>query len=124
MHQLSELDASHRHGYADVLPGAVAKQQRMPDQFFQLANLLAHGGLGAVHTLALLQEAKGLLFGAQAVPAEQGERQLRMPTYADEPDLACEAALDALDTRFYLDPDQLEERLVAYARQQQLFAAD
>lgn len=80
--------------------------------------------LGALQTLALLEEAKGLLFGAQAVPAEQGERQLRMPTYADEPDLACEAALDALDTRFYLDPDQLEERLVAYARQQQLFAAD
>lgn len=78
--------------------------------------------LGAVHTLALLQEAKGLLFGTQSVPVEQGERQLCMPTYADEPDTACEAALDALDSRFYLDTEQLDARLLAYARQHELFA--
>lgn len=78
--------------------------------------------LGALHTLALLEEAKRLLFGAQPVPVEQGERQLRMPTYADEPDMACEAALDALDSRFYLDAEQLDARLLAYARQHDLFA--
>ncbi|MNU93399.1 hypothetical protein D3C71_833410 [compost metagenome] len=38
-------------GEADVLPGAIAHQQRMPDQFFEFAHLLAHGGLSPVHAL-------------------------------------------------------------------------
>lgn len=44
-----------------------------------------------------------------------------MPTYADERDLACEAALNALDTQFYRDTEQLEERLLDYAREHRLY---
>lgn len=77
--------------------------------------------LGATQTLALLEEARRLLFGTQPVPSDQGLRQLSMPTYADERDLECEAALDALDTQFYLDTEQLDERLQKYAREHRLF---
>ncbi|MNR34103.1 hypothetical protein D3C85_1518430 [compost metagenome] len=34
---------------ADVLPGAIAEQQGMPDQFFEFSHLLAHRRLSAVH---------------------------------------------------------------------------
>lgn len=44
-----------------------------------------------------------------------------MPTYADQPDLECEAALDALDTQFYRNSEQLDERLLTYAREHRLF---
>lgn len=77
--------------------------------------------LGATQTLALLEEARRLLFGNQPVPSDQGVRQLSMPTYADEPDLECEAALDALDTQFYLDTEQLDARLLKHARDHHLF---
>lgn len=77
--------------------------------------------LGATQTLALLEEARRLLFGTQPVPSDQGLRQLSMPTYEDEPDLDCLAALDALDTQFYLDTEKLDERLLRYAREHRLF---
>ncbi|MBC3953547.1 DMP19 family protein [Pseudomonas triticifolii] len=77
--------------------------------------------LGATQTLALLEEARRLLFGTQPVPSDQGLRQLSMPTYADDPDLECEAALDALDTQFYRNTEQLDERLLTYARKHRLF---
>ena len=82
------------------------------------AGLLA---LGATQTLALVEEARRLLFGTQPVPNDQGLRQLSMPTYDDPPDLACIAALDSLDTQFYLDTEQLDERLLQYAREHRLF---
>lgn len=80
--------------------------------------------LGATQTLALLEEAKRLLFGMEPVPSEQYARQLSMPTYAEERDLECEAALDALDTQFYRDTEQLDERLLRYADKHRLFEID
>mgnify|MGYP006169185315 CR=1 FL=1 len=80
--------------------------------------------LGALQTLALLEEARRVLFGTQPVPLAQGERQLAMPTYADEGDADCEAALDALDTRFYLDTEALDERLLQHALTHGLFSVD
>lgn len=77
--------------------------------------------LEATQTLALLEKAKRLLFGIQPVPTNQGLRQLSMPTYADQPDLDCEAALDTLDQQFYLDCEQLDERLLRYAGEHRLF---
>ncbi|MCQ3000775.1 DMP19 family protein [Pseudomonas syringae] len=77
--------------------------------------------LGATQTLALLEEARRLLFGIQPVPTDQGLRQLSMPTYADERDLDCEAALDALDNQFYKDAEQLDDRLLKYALEHGLF---
>lgn len=77
--------------------------------------------LGATQTLALLEEARRLLFGTQPVPTDQGLRQLSMPTYADEQDLDCEAALDALDNQFYKDAEQLDDRLLKYALEHGLF---
>ncbi|MNF73952.1 hypothetical protein D3C84_559720 [compost metagenome] len=44
-------------GHADVLPGSVTQQQRMPDQFFEFAHLLAYGGLGPVHAFGGAGEA-------------------------------------------------------------------
>ncbi|AVK24358.1 hypothetical protein CSB95_6223 [Pseudomonas aeruginosa] len=80
--------------------------------------------LEAEDALALLERAAALLFGDGPVPVSQAERQLRMPTWADEPDRDCEAALDALDTRFYALADALGERLLAHARHHALFALD
>lgn len=77
--------------------------------------------LGAVQTLALLEEASRVLFGTQPVPLDQGARQMIMPTYAEEGDAQCEAALDALDTRFYLDTEALDDRLLQHARVHGLF---
>ncbi|UFH51281.1 DMP19 family protein [Pseudomonas sp. KNUC1026] len=124
---LSELALAEQHYYAvSALQGEVYNGGL--DQYFgnssgdhyasACAGLLE---LGATQTLALLHEAKHLLFGAQPVPTEQALRQLSMPTYADERDLDCEAALDALDTQFYLDAEQLNERLLRYAREHRLF---
>ncbi|WP_163324627.1 DMP19 family protein, partial [Enterobacter hormaechei] len=42
--------------------------------------------LEAEDALALLERAAALLFGDGPVPVSQAERQLRMPTWADEPD--------------------------------------
>ncbi len=78
----------------------------------------------AEDALALLERAAVLLFGDAPVPVSQAERQLRMPTWADQPDRDCEAALDALDTRFYALADALGERLLAHARRHALFALD
>lgn len=77
--------------------------------------------LGAVQTLALLEQARSILFGPHPVPLEQSERQLLMPTYAEQGDADCEAALDALDTRFYLDTEALDERLLQHALAHGLF---
>ena len=126
----SGLALAEQHYYAvSVLQGEVCNGGF--DQYFgnssgehcanACAGLLE---LGATQTLALLEEARHLLFGTQPVPSDQGLRQLSMPTYADEPDLECEAALDALDTRFYLDTEHLNERLLKYAREHRLFEMD
>lgn len=80
--------------------------------------------LGAHQTLALVHQAKAALFGDAPVPLDQGQRQLAMPTYSDEGDAACEAVLDALDTRFYADQDRLGERLLEFARQHRLFETE
>ncbi|MEX5329670.1 DMP19 family protein [Pseudomonas paraeruginosa] len=80
--------------------------------------------LQAEEALALLERAATLLFGNGPVPGSQAERQLRMPTWAEDPDRDCEAALDALDTRFYALADALDERLLAHARRHALFAQD
>ncbi|KAF1052328.1 MAG: hypothetical protein GAK43_01986 [Stenotrophomonas maltophilia] len=80
--------------------------------------------LGAVQTLALLEEAKHALFADAPVPSDQGQRQLQMPTYTDPPDEVCSATLDALDTRFYADSEQLDARLLAHARRHALFEVE
>lgn len=67
--------------------------------------------LNAVHSLSLLQQAKTQLFGAAAVPADRAKRWEITEQYRDSADT------DSLDTEFYKDPDQLTEKLEAFARE-------
>ncbi|WP_312934617.1 DMP19 family protein [Pseudomonas sp.] len=77
--------------------------------------------LAATHTLTLLEEARGLLFGNQPVPTDRSLRHSCMLTYAEPLDHDCHAALNALDEQFYEDTEQLDERLLQYARDHRLF---
>jgi hypothetical protein len=44
-------------GDGDVLTSSVTQEQGMTDQYFQLANLLAHRGLGSMHAFGGTGEA-------------------------------------------------------------------
>jgi hypothetical protein len=59
-------------------------------------------------------------FGDGVVPLERGRRLELMPTADDESHPAWEL-LDALDKKFYEDPDRLAEKRRVYAISQQLY---
>ena len=63
--------------------------------------------LEAEDALALLERAAALLFGDGPVPVSQAERQLRMPTWADEPDRDCHAHVELHHEH---QPDAPDER--------------
>lgn len=86
------------------------------DQYFSnsAGENYTHAELGliqlkATNSLRLLRKAKQIVFGSSAVPKEQYLRQVA----TDSDDVS--TALDELDTEFYKDPDQLAEKLEAYA---------
>lgn len=62
-----------------------------------------------------LVSAKQVLFGESPVPLEQGERWARMRTVDSS------AALDALDTAFYEDRDDLAARCKRFAAEHALY---
>lgn len=65
--------------------------------------------LGATCSLKLLRLAKEQLLGSGSVPQSQAERWAAIRKHADEPNL------DALDTEFYKDLDELDKKLEAFA---------
>ncbi|RXF73760.1 DUF4375 domain-containing protein [Hansschlegelia zhihuaiae] len=73
----------------------------------------------ALQSLKLVREAANTLFGRDGPPADQADRWRIMSSKA--PHLSQqhrrESHLDRLDKEFYKDPDQLGERLTAYAKQ-------
>jgi hypothetical protein len=102
------------------------------DQFFSNSSGARHDAtvaalaeLGAHGSLALLLEAKHVLFGPSDVPKDRAQRCGLMATF-DEDNEAHEAtheALSKLDARFYEDPDQLGALLERWAMTHSLFAA-
>ena len=73
--------------------------------------------IGALHSLALLQQAKQAVFGDHPVPTDRGQRLAA----TDNP--AAEARLNQLDDEFYKDLDNLDIKLESYAIQTGLVSA-
>lgn len=65
--------------------------------------------LGATHSLKLLRQAKEKCFGSNNVPQDREKRWELLRNNHIEPEL------DSLDTLFYQDLDQLEQKLDAFA---------
>nr|WP_244904657.1 DUF4375 domain-containing protein [Cellvibrio mixtus] len=65
--------------------------------------------LGATHSLKLLRQAKERCFGLNSVPQDREKRWELLRKNNPEPEL------DSLDTLFYKDPDQLEQKLENFA---------
>lgn len=65
--------------------------------------------LGATHSLKLLHQAKERCFGQNSVPQD---REMRWELLRKN---NTELELDSLDTLFYKDPDQLEQKLENFA---------
>jgi hypothetical protein len=64
--------------------------------------------MGAVHSLALLRQAKTLLFGEAAVPKNRAQRCGAMQR-------AAEAEVDQIDSAFYKDPDGMDRKTESFA---------
>ena len=67
--------------------------------------------IGALHSLALLQQAKQAVFGDDPVPTDRDQRLAA----TDNP--VAEARLNQLDDEFYKDLDNLDIKLESYAIQ-------
>lgn len=67
--------------------------------------------LNAIKSLKLLRKAKHELFGDQSVPKNQTQRWLVTQNSNQE------KVLDSLDTKFYEDPDNLGDKLEAFAQE-------
>lgn len=82
--------------------------------------------VGAQKSLALLLQAKTILFSNGEVPVDRAVRCSLMPTWDEShPDHdAAHEALDALDKRFYADPDELEQVLDGLAKRHGLYETD
>lgn len=78
--------------------------------------------IGAVQSLRLFQEAAHLLFGESDPPRSREHRWKLMRSNAQQPS-AIDGQylhgmqLNRLDREFWTDPDRLEDRLIAYAKQ-------
>jgi hypothetical protein len=97
------------------------------DQFFSNSTGSLYGyaltgllDMEADSSAALLTQAKEVLFGAQLVPTDQGDRLRLMPTVQSD---SCPASeqLERLDEAFYADPDGLGERCEIYAARHRLY---
>ena len=65
--------------------------------------------ISASSSLRLLRKAKQFAFGDKKVPEDQGDRWEFLKRLPDE------SELDALDTEFYKDEDQLDQKLESFA---------
>jgi hypothetical protein len=74
--------------------------------------------LGAHQCLALLLQAKELLFPGRDVPVDTAARRAVLRT-SSSPELA--RALDALDASYHADPDELGAKRDAFAAENRLF---
>jgi len=77
--------------------------------------------LGATQTLALLHQAKEIVFSAMPVSADTKVRRKHMASI-DSAQSDLRRKLDELDQRFYASPDEITPRLEAFARQHGLVA--
>ncbi|BDT71479.1 hypothetical protein os4_10010 [Comamonadaceae bacterium OS-4] len=92
------------------------------DQFFSNSSgaLYAHALDGllemqAEECAAQLAKAKQLLFGESVIPLDQVKRNAKMRQEASNPEL------DALDKRFWADPEGLGERCMQFAKAHSLY---
>ena len=118
---LGSLSETQRHYFAvGVLEGEIYNGGF--DQFFSNSTgayyALAIEGLEklkAETSLRLLQDAAQLLFGESGPPSDRQTRWDAMQRFSEAQGNA--DALDALDRLFWADPDQLGEKLAAFAQQ-------
>jgi len=118
---LGSLSETQRHYFAvGVLEGEIYNGGF--DQFFSNSTgayyALAIEGLEklkAETSLRLLQDAAQLLFGESGPPSDRQTRWDSMQRFSEAQGNA--DALDALDRLFWADPDQLGEKLAAFAQQ-------
>lgn len=81
--------------------------------------------LGATHSLALLQEATELLFDGQVPPVDLNARWDAMKHYSEDPTapvLPWMDELERINQDYCEDPDQLSDRLLAFAKDRGLVA--
>lgn len=77
--------------------------------------------ISAMETLALLREAKAIVFPNGPVPVDTEVRRNLLPVVEpDSPNPEWARKLDELDHRFYANRDNLTSRLEAFAREQGL----
>jgi hypothetical protein len=81
--------------------------------------------IGALASLNLVREASNLIFGKRGPPVDRAERwQIMGGKTGRLAELLKRyrraSRLERLDKQFWEDPDQLEDRLIAYAEQQGL----
>jgi hypothetical protein len=74
--------------------------------------------LEAPASLALLRKAKRLLFEDETVPIDMASRRVHIDRTASG---ARTEQLDALDAAYYEDPDDLDDRIVRFARRHGLY---
>jgi hypothetical protein len=80
--------------------------------------------LAATQTLALLRQAKQVVFPTMLVPTDTERRRNLLPfADPDAPVPEWSKKLDELDQRLYTDPDGLNARLERFARQNALVSA-
>ena len=80
--------------------------------------------IGALQTCELLNEAKHVLFAAEAVPVKVSERRNALQGHMKtEPEAAKSSQkLDDLDTRYWLDSEGIGARMKAFARDHELLS--
>jgi len=74
--------------------------------------------IGASQTRQLLNEAKNILFPSQPVPAAIGERRQKLQELigSEQDGTKLSQRLSDLDTRYYLDSEEIATRMKAFAR--------
>jgi hypothetical protein len=81
--------------------------------------------LRAREALRLVLRAKSILFGDIELPTDQAERWQAMPQYPDEgsaPRPGWDVELEDVDKEYWEDPDQLGDKLRAFAEERGLVA--
>jgi hypothetical protein len=77
--------------------------------------------IGATESLALLLEAREILFGDAKVPSKTGERRSILRSKSEEVQNQENEKLDILDKAFWAAPDKLAERLEQFAKHNDLY---
>jgi hypothetical protein len=82
--------------------------------------ILGLEAMGATQAIAILREAKELLFGGDAVPEDTAERRRILRSQDSQ---SRNLVLDQLDAKYWKDPDGLADRTEAFAITHNLVAA-